>query len=541
MNGKSKTVKLSVMLILMIALMFSTAFIMIIKATEDTEDGKKAEFDGEYTIEYLIKHFNLVTLENVSQVPHIVGPVLIGGDINSNLYHSQQTKGISSYVKGKIKGGNVNCNDDKKPTLYLGNATNATINSDGGANVNNQWYTSSSTVITDNYLNFDTLFNKIKSQSKSIVSGKKVTKRSDNSEIEIDIGDTVIIESLDGVSNIRLRGNEDSNELTLINITAKGTVSLPQLWINEQQAHSGEKSGTGNAIVWNLPNATTINMANSASVGHIVAPNADIKAQSTNYAGCLIGKSLDGPIEGHFYTYSGTKIPLKEVPKEEPKEEIKEEQKEEPKDKNNTVASKNNTTKPNNITTGDSTTVSKNNTTKPNSNTTGDSTTASKNNTTKPNSNTTGDSTTASKNNTTKPNNNTTGDSTTASKNNTTKPNNNTTGDSTTASKNNTTKPKNNTIGNSTTDSNNNKTNTSVDEDGMVLGASREKNNISQDNTSKNNTSSNKTDKTTANGKLPQTGDEFSQKIILGAIMISLVVVFGIKYTKHKNKLDANK
>ena len=492
MNGKGKTIKLSVMLILMIALMFSTAFMMIIKATEDTDKEKEAKFDGDYTIEYLIRHFNLVTFKDVSRVEHIVGPVLIGGEVKDKLYHSQETGNISSYIKGKIAPkGNVSPRDNNKPTLYLGTKSGATILENGGANVADEWYTSNPTVLTDDYLDFDILFNQIKNQSKSLVSGKEVTKNEKN-EIEVQMGDAVIIENLEDVSGIRLIGEEDSNKLTLINITTKGSVSLPQLWINDSQAKSGESDQNGTAIVWNLPNATAIKMADSASVGHIIAPSADIEAPETNFAGCMIANSLDGHIEGHFYAYRGIALPLKEIPKEEPK------------DKNNTT---------------------QNNTTKPSNNTTGNNTTASKNNTTKPKNNTTGNNTMASKNNTTKPKNNTTGNSTTASKNNTTKPKNNTTGNSTTASKNNTTK-NNVAVANKT-----NKTNTSKNEDGMVLGAEWEK----------NNTSKNKTDKTTADGKLPQTGDEFSQKIVLGVVMIALVVVFGVKYVKHKNELDANK
>ena len=469
MIGKSKKAKLSVMLILMIALMFSTAFMMIIKATEDTgkTEVKDAKYNGQYTIEYLIKHFNLVTLKDVSQAQHIVGPVLIGGNINSDLNHSQQTAGTSSYVKGTIKAGNVSCNEEPQPTLYLGTKTKAKVNDGGkGATVNDQWYTNNPTVITDDYLNFNTLFDRIKSQSKSIVSGEKRTKNKDN-EIEIEIGETVTIENLNDVSNIRMTGDKSSKQLTLINITASGEVTMPQLWINGQQPSVQDRDTTGNAIVWNFPNATKINFASSPSFGHTVAPNADVKTGSTNYNGCLIAKSLDGHIEGHFYAYTGIALPLKEI------------QKEEPKDKNNT----------------------------------------------------TGNSTTASKNNTTKPKNNTTGNTTTASKNNTTKPKNNTTGNSTTAPKNNTTKTKNNTTKKNVAVASKNKTNTSKGEDGMVLGAEWEK----------NNTSKNKTDKTTADGKLPQTGDEFSQKIVLGVVMIALVVVFGVKYIKHKNELDANK
>ena len=536
MIGKSKKAKLSVMLILMIVLMFSTAFMMIIKATEDTEDGKEAKFDGEYTIEYLIKHFNLVTLNDVSQVEHIVGPVLIGGNVKcNNLCHSQKTGGTSSYIKGKIDGGNVSCNDDKKPTLYLGTKSGAKVSENGGGTTinNGTWYASNPTVITDNYINFDTLFNEIKSQSKSIVSGKKVTKRSDNNEIEINIGDTVIIESLDGVSNIRMTGDNNTDKITLINITATGTVSLPQLWINGNQATSTESDANGNAIIWNFPNATTIKMSDSASVGHIVAPNADIKAQRTNYAGCLIGKSLDGPIEGHFYTYSGTKIPLKVIQKEdlneeikeEQKEEVKEEQKEESKEEVKEESKEEVKEEPKEETKEEVKEEQKEEPKEESKEEIKD------------------------KNKTTKPKNNTTGKSTTLSKNNITKTKNNTIGDNAIAYKNNTTKPKNNTTGNSATDSNKNKTNkdnTSEDEYGMVLGASREKNNTSKNNTtqnskSKNNTLKNKTDKTTANGKLPQTGDEFSQKIVLAVVMITLVVAFGVKYIKHKNELDANK
>ena len=496
MNGKSKTVKLSVMLILMIALMFSTAFMMIIKATEDTEktEVKDAKYNGEYTIEYLIKHFNLVTFKDVSQVKHIVGPVLIGGDIKSELYHSQQS-GISSYVKGKIAGGNVENKNEPKPTLYLGTNSGAVVNPNGGGTtINGQWYTGSPTVLTDDYLDFNTLFTNVKSQSQQLASSGKKATVDEAGKVEIEIGEKIVLEDIDKINTINIKGERQSAQLTLINIKDSGNIKMPDVHINGQQTSTDDLDDIGNSIVWNIPNATQVQMAESPSIGHIVAPKADVKTGNSNYAGCMIANSLDGPIEGHYWKYNGINLPLKEIPKEEPK------------DKNNTT--QNNTTKPSNNTTGNNTTTSKNNTTKPKNNTTGNNTTASKNNTTKPKNNTTGNSTTASKNNTTKPKNNTTGNSTTASKNNTTKNN------VAVASKNKT-----------------NKNNTSKGEDGMVLGAEWEK----------NNTSKNKTDKTTADGKLPQTGDEFSQKIILAVVMIALVVAFGAKYIKHKNELDANK
>ena len=299
MNGSGKTVKLSIMLILMIALMFSTAFMMIIKATEDKEDAKNAKYDGDYTIEYLIRHFNLVTLKDVSQAEHIVGPVLIGGDVKDKLYHSQVTGNISSYIKGKIEpGGNVENKNDPKPTLYLGTKSGAEILEYGGVNVGNQWYTGSPTVLTDNYLDFDVLFSNIKSQSKNLSSSGKTVKPKDG-KVEISIGDKVIIDEFDKVKEINIKGDKSSNNLTLINVKKSGKVNMPTVTINGNQVSTQDSDATGNAIVWNIPNATSVQMASSPSIGHIVAPSANVSTGDTNYAGCMIANSLTGHIEGH--------------------------------------------------------------------------------------------------------------------------------------------------------------------------------------------------------------------------------------------------
>ena len=213
--------------------------------------------------------------------------------------------------------------------------------------------------------------------------------------------------------------------------------------VNGSQIITESSSVQGTAIVWNIPNATNVTMSDHATIGHIIAPNADVKAPDTNYAGCLIAKSLSGHIEGHYYIYNDGTIPKKDKPKEPEGNNIVEN-----KTKNNTV--KNNTVKNNTV---------KNNTVKNNT-------------------------------------------------------------------------VKNNTVKKNTTKGNNT-------EDGDVLGASRDKNNIKSNTT--NTTNKTNKDNTTSNDKLPQTGKEISKEAVLGCVMVILAMLFGIKYIKNKNKLDANK
>lgn len=446
MHGRSKNIKILTLLIIILALTFSTAFIMIIKATEDSESAK---FKGNYTIEYLIKNYNLVTLDSVSEATHIVGPILVGGDVNSLLYHSQVTRNISSYIKGYVlPGGNVSSNDGN-PTLYLGTGNDVEKTEKDGTKVNGQWYTNNPVVVTDSYLDFEKLFGNIRSQSRNLIAGKTV-KPDENGIVTIKIGEEVTIEDYAKVKQININGSTDSTDLTLINIKESGSIALPILNVNGAEIVTKGSSAQGTAIVWNIPNATNVTMSDHATIGHIIAPSADVKAPDTNYAGCLIAKSLSGHIEGHYYIYNDGTIPKKDEPKEPEGNNIVEN-----KTKNNTV--KNNTVKNNTV---------KNNTVKNNT---------VKNNTVKNN---------TVKNNTVK---------------------------------------KNTTKGNNT-------------EDGDVLGASRDKNKIKSNTTNKTNK-----DNTTSNDKLPQTGKEISKEAVLGCVMVILAMLFGIKYIKNKNKLDANK
>ena len=304
MTLKSKKIKTVILLIISIALMVSPIFIMKTKATEDAQD----IFPGTYTIEYIMGHYNLVTLGDLNGLTHIVGPILVGGDLNSQLYHSQVTNNVSSYIKGKINnGGNVNSSDGTKPTLYLGNA-----NTVDGMNVNGQWYTSNPIEITDNFVDFNRLYSSIRSQSKNLSEGTVVTP-DENGVITIKEGTISTIETLTGVTNINVEANVNSKDLTLITIKDSGAITFPGMYMNGGQYNTNESSSAGTAIVWNMPNATSVEFPIQGFTGHLIAPNADVKYPSSNYGGCFIVKTISGNVEAHYYPYNDGTIPTGET------------------------------------------------------------------------------------------------------------------------------------------------------------------------------------------------------------------------------------
>ena len=362
MISKGKKIKIAILLIIVATLMFSTIWIMRAKATEDSED----TFQGSYTIEYLIENYNLVTRNNVAEMSDVIGPILVGGNIESTLYHSKITNNISSYVKGKIlNGGNITPNDGYTPTFYVGTVNDVKDNEINGFSSYLVDGNGQKIVETDTYIDFDLLYNNISAQSRNLAEGT-IVKPDDNGKIEIKVGETVTIESLDEVSKINIVGDMNSSNLTLINIKQSGNVNLPVIEINGANAITSGSSSAGTAIVWNLPNASKVKNLNHPLVGHLIAPNADFESNDTNYAGCFIVKSLTGRIEGHYYPYNAGTLPNEETT--EPDEDEKDENNTiDPDDKNETTD--NNTIDPDdkNETTDNNTIDSdnRNNTTEP--------------------------------------------------------------------------------------------------------------------------------------------------------------------------------
>ena len=290
--------------------------IAVMIALLNVKAGNEAKYLGSYTIEDIISKYNVVTFGDVS-AGHIVGPVAVKGDITSPLYHSQQTQGVSSFIIGNPGTGNVDCQDGLYPTLYLGlqNESNVSGSIEAGFSVNGSWYTRNPIEFTDSYIDFSKLYSSIQSQQTKLYQGTVVTP-DENGVIHIQGGKAYVIESLANVTQIVLDDFElfQSAE-TVITIKQSGTMTFPTIINGETNqtytATDYKKSGStyaGINLVWSLPNATNITFPQQISVGHIVAPNADVVLPTTHYNGCYIVKNLIGnpySTELHYYPYNG--------------------------------------------------------------------------------------------------------------------------------------------------------------------------------------------------------------------------------------------
>ena len=192
----------------------------------------------------------------------------------------------------------------------------------GGKNIafNSNYYSS-----VDNYINFDRLYNNIVAEQSGIEAGKTLTANSDGI-LHIPTGGTYTIEDISNVKEIvfdNFEKNED--ELTIITIKNGGDINFPLVskdgngykgivtndYFGKEQANHlyeldtflSEDSYYGN-IVWNLPNADYIKLAENAPfAGHMIAPNADVETPELHFAGCFIVNSIygEGNTEAHFY------------------------------------------------------------------------------------------------------------------------------------------------------------------------------------------------------------------------------------------------
>ena len=131
-------------------------FIMVIGIFVINTSYAEEKYDDDYTIEYLLKNYNVVTLGtkdryqytilndnlnsksgSVNNVFDIGGPVLIRGDFKGNSeyenQYAQKTNGVSSFIKGKVNSEISGSREiAEESTIYFGSE-----NSIGSNNVNN--------------------------------------------------------------------------------------------------------------------------------------------------------------------------------------------------------------------------------------------------------------------------------------------------------------------------------------------------------------------------------------------------------------------
>lgn len=283
---------------------FSDGSEMAVFSTQNTTNDT---FGTDYSLEYLLNQFNVVSFGNVEMnETHCMGAVLIQGNysgIGSGFSDSANVN-TPSYIGGYVSyDGPCNSrNKHNKIPLYVGTSNTVsdngkTLNGKVNFNQEGQIYT------TDSYVDWSALKSAVTATSVQLTdySAETYDITGDWQTIEINTGSNVTLNTHGRRVFINIKGS--STAATVINILDSGTVSnFPK--ITNLTAKEDE---SGIPIVFNLPNASAVNIDSISTpvFGHVIAPNAEINMPTGNYNGCFIGNGMSIGGEGHRWPYDG--------------------------------------------------------------------------------------------------------------------------------------------------------------------------------------------------------------------------------------------
>ena len=336
-------------------------------------------YNGNHSLLEMIKNYNVVTLgqknyytssqlktltdtKGTVTVPQISGPILVSGDLGTNIgerinaftytaAYNGNKNFESSYIKGTLKtagtnslpSDNIKYNMNSKE-IYLGtsnnvfqslgyhtpywyetpNKSNIVSSSNSFASrivadfnsvlsTNGNYSITKPVFNTDTYINFQTLYNTIQTDQNNLPSGISVYPDSDG-VLHLSNGGIYTIEDITSVSKI-VFDTAVLDKLTIVNIKANGSIiNFPKVYLKQADSCDSQSANTnryynyhtaidptdtivtqeqykGN-LIWNIPNATYINIPQSSFIGHVVAPNADIEMNNVALAGTIIANSL---------------------------------------------------------------------------------------------------------------------------------------------------------------------------------------------------------------------------------------------------------
>lgn len=276
------------------------------KAVLSTQNTTNNTFGTDYSLEYLLNQFNVVSFGDVEMNTHCMGAVLIKGDysgIGSGFSDSANVN-TPSYIGGYVSyDGPCNSrNKHDKIPLYVGTSNTVsdngkTLNGKVNFNQEGQIYT------TDSYVDWSALKSAVTATSAQLAnySAETYDITGDWQTIEINAGSNVTLNTHGRRVFINIKGT--STAATVINILDSGTVSnFPK--ITNLTAKEDE---SGIPIVFNLPNVSAVNIDSISTpvFGHVIAPNAEINMPTGNYNGCFIGNGMSIGGEGHRWPYDG--------------------------------------------------------------------------------------------------------------------------------------------------------------------------------------------------------------------------------------------
>ena len=277
------------------------------KAVLSTQNTTNDTFGTDYSLEYLLNQFNVVSFGNVEMnETHCMGAVLIQGNYSGSGYGFSDSAYVNtpSYIGGYVSySGPCNSrNAHENFPLYVGSSNTVSdngkaLNGRGDFNQGGQIYT------TDSYVDWSALKSAVTATSAQLAnySAETYDITGDWQTIEINAGSNVTLNTHGRRAFINIKGT--STVATVINILDSGTVSnFPK--ITNLTAKEDE---SGIPIAFNLPNASAVNIDSISTpvFGHVIAPNAEINMPTGNYNGCFIGNGMSIGGEGHRWPYDG--------------------------------------------------------------------------------------------------------------------------------------------------------------------------------------------------------------------------------------------
>ena len=277
------------------------------KAVFSTQNTTNDTFGTDYSLEFLLNQFNVVSFGNVEMnETHCMGAVLIQENYSGSGSGFSDSAYVNtpSYIGGYVSySGPCNSrNKHDKIPLYVGTSNTVsdngkTLNGKVNFNQEGQIYT------TDSYVDWSALKSAVTATSAQLAnySAETYDITGDWQTIEINTGSNVTLNTHGRRVFINIKGS--STAATVINILDSGTVSnFPK--ITNLTAKEDE---SGIPIVFNLPNASAVNIDSISTpvFGHVIAPNAEINMPTGNYNGCFIGNGMSIGGEGHRWPYDG--------------------------------------------------------------------------------------------------------------------------------------------------------------------------------------------------------------------------------------------
>lgn len=283
---------------------FSDGSEMAVFSTQNTTNDT---FGTDYSLEFLLNQFNVVSFGNVEMnKTHCMGAVLIQGNYSGSGYGFSDSAYVNtpSYIGGYVSySGPCNSrNKHDKIPLYVGTSNTVsdngkTLNGKVNFNQEGQIYT------TDSYVDWSALKSAVTATSVQLTdySAETYDITGDWQTIEINAGSNVTLNTHGRRAFINIKGT--STVATVINILDSGTVTnFPKI-----EGLVAEEDESGIPIVFNLPNASAVNIDSISTpvFGHVIAPNAEINMPTGNYNGCFIGNGMSIGGEGHRWPYDG--------------------------------------------------------------------------------------------------------------------------------------------------------------------------------------------------------------------------------------------